>query len=97
MDAFKNKHDFKLKQVNYTEEDDLIEYIFAEIKNVSPEVIRYYYQYMKSLDAEDNYLYFYNKNFIVYITTDVLDVVSSDKEFIKRIKHSIISYDKYYE
>ncbi|WP_040928936.1 hypothetical protein [Nosocomiicoccus massiliensis] len=62
MDAFKNKHDFKLKQVSYTEEDDLIEYIFAEIKNVSPEVIRYYYQYMKSLDAEDNYLYFYNKN-----------------------------------
>lgn len=97
IDTFKNKHDFKLKKVSYTEEDDSIEYIFAEIKNVSPEAIRYYYQYMKSLDAEDNYLYFYNKNFIVYITTDVLDVVSSDKEFIKRIKHSIISYDKYYE
>lgn len=56
-----------------------------------------YYLYMKTTEAQDNYLYFYNKNFIINMNSDVLDIVTNNEEIIKNIKTSIISYDKYHE
>lgn len=97
LNLYKSSHLWKEKIINVIDDGDLIEYTFSEIKDVNISAVYDYYLYMKTTEAQDNYLYFYNKNFIINMNSDVLDIVTNNKKFIKNIKTSIISYDKYYE
>lgn len=97
LNLYKSSHLWKEKIINVIDDGDLIEYTFSEIKDVNISAVYDYYLYMKTTEAQDNYLYFYNKNFIINMNSDVLDIVSNNEKFIKNIKTSIISYDKYYE
>lgn len=97
LNLYKSSHLWKEKIINVIDDGDLIEYTFSEIKDVNISAVYDYYLYMKTTEAQDNYLYFYNKNFIINMNSDVLDIVTNNEKFIKNIKTSIISYDKYYE
>lgn len=97
LNLYKSSHLWKEKIMNVIDDGDLIEYTFSEIKDVNISAVYDYYLYMKRTEAQDNYLYFYNKNFIININSDVLDIVTNNEKFIKNIKTSIISYDKYHE
>lgn len=97
LKLYKSSHLWKEKIINVIDDGDLIEYTFSEIKDVNISAVYDYYLYMKTTEAQDNYLYFYNKNFIININSDVLDIVTNNEKFIKNIKTSIISYDKYHE
>ncbi|CAD2076387.1 hypothetical protein [Phocicoccus schoeneichii] len=97
LNLYKSSHLWKEKIINVIDDGDLIEYTFSEIKDVNISAVYDYYLYMKTTEAQDNYLYFYNKNFIININSDVLDIVTNNEKFIKNIKTSIISYDKYHE
>lgn len=97
LNLYKFSHLWTEKIINVIDDGDLIEYTFSEIKDVNISAVYDYYLYMKTTEAQDNYLYFYNKNFIINMNSDVLDIVTNNEKFIKNIKTSIISYDKYYE
>lgn len=97
LNLYKSSHLWKEKIINVIDDGDLIEYTFSEIKDVNISAVYDYYLYMKTTEAQDNYLYFYNKNFIINMNSDVLDIVTNNEKFIKNIKTSIISYDKYHE
>lgn len=97
LNLYKSSHLWKEKIINVIDDGDLIEYTFSETKDVNISAVYDYYLYMKTTEAQDNYLYFYNKNFIINMNSDVLDIVTNNEKFIKNIKTSIISYDKYYE
>lgn len=97
LNLYKSSHLWKEKIINVIDDGDLIEYTFSEIKDVNISAVYDYYLYMKTTEAQDNYLYFYNKNIIINMNSDVLDIVTNNEKFIKNIKTSIISYDKYYE
>ncbi|OFO56462.1 hypothetical protein [Nosocomiicoccus sp. HMSC059G07] len=97
LNLYKSSHLWKEKIINVIDDGDLIEYTFSEIKDVNISAVYDYYLYMKTTEAQDNYLYFYNKNFIINMNSDVLDIVTNNEEIIKNIKTSIISYDKYHE
>lgn len=97
LNLYKSSHLWKEKIINVIDDGDLIEYTFSETKDVNISAVYDYYLYMKTTEAQDNYLYFYNKNFIINMNSDVLDIVTNNEKFIKNIKTSIISYDKYHE
>ncbi|OFS61850.1 hypothetical protein [Nosocomiicoccus sp. HMSC09A07] len=97
LNLYESSHLWEEKIINVIDDGDLIEYTFSEIKDVNISAVYDYYLYMKTTEAQDNYLYFYNKNFIINMNSDVLDIVTNNEEIIKNIKTSIISYDKYHE
>ncbi|AJD89589.1 hypothetical protein JMA_02720 [Jeotgalibacillus malaysiensis] len=47
---------------------------------------------------EGAYISFYNDDFLLYVSNDVIDMISHDKERIKHLKRKYVQlYDRYYE
>ncbi|MCY7753103.1 hypothetical protein MOF38_01065 [Bacillus haynesii] len=71
--------------------------IFATVRNIRFDEA---YQYIKSVARGSNtpYMIFYNDSYLVYVSTDVLDIISHDQNLIHNLKNQYEEvYDKYYE
>lgn len=81
------------------EEDMEEEIIFATVKNVSRNEI---YKYVRSITSGFNreaYITFHSEHFLLYISSDVLDIISNDEKNIEKIKRNIstsIVYEQEY-
>ncbi|MEX6216901.1 phage tail protein [Mammaliicoccus sciuri] len=73
------------------------EYIMVTIENLkNDEIINYCLYIQKSMI--EPYIIFYNKQNIIYISNDVIDIISSSKEMINNIKSEFKEFiDVFYE
>lgn len=67
------------------------EYIIVTIENLKNDGIINYCLYIQKAMVEP-YIIFYNKRNIIYISNDVIDIISSSKEMINNIKSEFSSY-----
>ncbi|WP_252312872.1 hypothetical protein [Sinobaca sp. H24] len=59
-------------------------FIIATIKNVDADDI-YKYGRRVASGHKDSYIVFYNQTFLMYISTDVIDIISKEKEDIQKV------------
>lgn len=71
--------------------------IFTTIKGVHEDEVYKYCKYVVNGDQQA-YISFYNDTYLLYISTDVIDIVSPDTSLIEKLKLQYSEeYDKFYE
>lgn len=70
--------------------------VYATIKNLNRnDVIKYCSKIYKG--HNEAYISFYNDEFLLYVSNDVIDVISNNIEEIKTLKQKYEQFNKYYE
>jgi trehalose utilization protein len=71
--------------------------VYTRINHLNlDEVIKYCVQLYKG--KTQAYIAFYNDNFLMYISTDVIDIISDDSEKMKELKEKYYeTYNKYHD
>ncbi|MGH0942819.1 phosphatase [Bacillus mycoides] len=71
--------------------------IFTTIKGVHEDEVYKYCKYVVN-GGQQAYISFYNDTYLLYISTDVIDIVSPDTSLIEKLKLQYSEeYDKFYE
>ena len=87
---------------NWTEtivfnEDDYTGFVFATIRNLDRQEVERYVAAMRQ-GERGAYIVFYTDDRLLYVSTDVLDIVSPDCRFIRKMKSTFKDgYNRYYE
>lgn len=79
------------------EEDSDHRFIYATIRNIEKEnVIKYCSKILKG--HTEAYISFYTDEFLIYVSGDVIDIISNNESKINKLKEYYFElYDKYYE
>ncbi|QWH20488.1 phosphatase [Bacillus mycoides] len=91
-----------MKIKNWTEtqvdDDDLKStIIFTTIKGVHKDEVYKYCKYIVN-GGQQAYISFYNDTYLLYINSDVIDIISADASLIEKLKLQYREeYDKFYE
>lgn len=71
--------------------------MYVTIENVDKQDI-YKYCYAVGMDHREAYIVFYNDKYLMYVSSDVIDIVSCENSLIQQLKCTYKdAYDKYYE
>ncbi len=71
--------------------------IFTTIKGVHEDEVYKYCKYVVN-GGQQAYISFYNDTYLLYISTDVIDIISPDTSLIEKLKLQYSEeYDKFYE
>ncbi len=85
------------KETQITDDDLENTVIFTTIKGVHKDEVYKYCKYVVN-GGQQAYISFYNDTYLLYINSDVIDIISADASLIEKLKLQYREeYDKFYE